>query len=68
MHEYTLQYFADDGSEQTIRFSALSTNGALDRAMQIAPRHPAVLTDENGEICRLDRSSRAPVWEISHRN
>lgn len=65
MHEYTLHYFADDGTEKTIRFSAPSCNGALDRALQIAPRHLTILRDENGEICRFDRSSRDAVWHVT---
>ena len=64
MHEYKLEYVDSDGATRTISFSALTPNGALDRAMRIAPGQLAKLRDEIGEICRLERMSESAVWRV----
>jgi|TARA_R100000049_G_C1931958_1_gene75853 hypothetical protein len=65
MHDYNLEYVDDDGIAQTISFSALTPNGALDRAMTISPGRWAKLRDEAGDICRIERLSHSAVWRIA---
>ncbi|PNQ77685.1 hypothetical protein BA950_01220 [Erythrobacter sp. SAORIC-644] len=65
MHDYNLEYVDDDGVAQTISFSALTPNGALDRAMTISPGRCAKLRDEEGDICRIERLSHSAVWRIA---
>lgn len=65
MHDYDLEYVDDDGITQTISFSALSPNGALDHAMKIAPGRWAQLRNELGDICRIERLSDSAVWRVA---
>ncbi len=66
MHDYDLEYVDDDGTTQTISFSAFTPNGDLDHAMKIAPGRWAKLRDEVGEICRIERLSHSAVWRVAH--